>query len=96
MRAACGGRCGSRTRDCILLICLIAFGILAGVAGWSQSRIDGDSGLAGGQAATASSDSFAQWEGLPVRRISFEGVEAARLTPLSGHLAQAEGTPLNR
>ena len=96
MRAACGGRCGSRTRDCILLICLIAFGILGGVAGWSQSRIDGDSGLAGGQAATASSDSFAQWEGLPVRRISFEGVEAARLTPLSGHLAQAEGTPLNR
>ena len=29
-----------------------------------------------------------------MRRISFEGVPADRLAPLSGHLAQAEGTPL--
>ena len=44
----------------------------------------------------AGADSLAQWEGLPVRRISFEGVSAGRLTPLPGHLTQAEGTPLNR
>jgi outer membrane protein assembly complex protein YaeT len=44
----------------------------------------------------AGADSLAQWEGLPVRRISFEGVTAVRLIPLPGHLAQAEGTPLNR
>jgi outer membrane protein assembly complex protein YaeT len=34
------------------------------------------------------------WEGLPVRRISFEGVSADRLAPLPGHLAQTEGAPL--
>jgi outer membrane protein assembly complex protein YaeT len=36
-----------------------------------------------------------QWQGLPVRSISFEGVPAARLDPLPGHLAQTEGAPLN-
>ncbi len=30
-----------------------------------------------------------------MRRISFEGVAAGRLAPLPGHLAQAEGAPLN-
>jgi outer membrane protein assembly complex protein YaeT len=40
-------------------------------------------------------DSLAQWEGLPVRRISFAGVSANRLAPLPGHLDQAEGTPLS-
>ena len=35
------------------------------------------------------------WEGLPVESISFEGVPAARIAPLSGHLAQAVGSPLN-
>ena len=39
--------------------------------------------------------SLDQWEGLPVRHISFEGVAAARLAPLPGHLAQAEGAPLS-
>ena len=42
------------------------------------------------------SDPLAQWEGLPVRRISFDGVSPERLVPLPGHLAQAEGAPLNR
>jgi len=41
------------------------------------------------------SGSLAEWEGLPVRRISFEGVAEARLAPLPGHLAQAEGAPLS-
>ena len=35
-----------------------------------------------------------QWLGLPVRHISFEGVDPSRLDPLPGHLAQAEGAPL--
>ncbi len=39
-------------------------------------------------------DPVLAWEGLPVRRISFEGVPADRLAPLPGHLAQAEGAPL--
>jgi outer membrane protein insertion porin family len=39
--------------------------------------------------------SLAEWAGLPVLRISFEGVAEARLAPLPGHLAQAEGAPLS-
>ncbi len=38
----------------------------------------------------------AQWEGLPVREIAFEGVPADRLKPLSGHLPQALDAPLDR
>jgi len=34
------------------------------------------------------------WEGLPVRRISFEGVPADRLGSIAGHLPQAVGAPL--
>jgi outer membrane protein assembly factor BamA len=41
------------------------------------------------------SDSLAQWSGLPVRSISFEGVAVSRLAPLPGHLAQAEGAPFS-
>ena len=41
-------------------------------------------------------DPMAQWQGLPVREIAFEGVSADRLQPLAGHLPQAVGTPLNR
>jgi outer membrane protein assembly complex protein YaeT len=40
------------------------------------------------------SDPTLSFEGLPVVRISFEGVSADRLSPLTDHLAQAEGTPL--
>ncbi len=40
-------------------------------------------------------DAVLQWEGLPVMHISFEGVSADRLSPLPGHLAQAEGAPLS-
>ena len=36
-----------------------------------------------------------QWRGLPVKSISFEGVPASRLDPIPGHLAQAEGAPLD-
>ena len=39
-------------------------------------------------------NSVLQWEGLPVRSISFEGVPADQLLPLAGHLPQAEGAPL--
>jgi outer membrane protein insertion porin family len=49
-----------------------------------------------GEAARRLSDSLTQWEGLPVRRISFDGVSLDRLAPLPGHLAQAVGAPLNR
>jgi outer membrane protein insertion porin family len=41
-------------------------------------------------------ESIAQWEGLTVRRIVFEGIAGNRLTSLMGHLSQAEGAPLLR
>jgi outer membrane protein insertion porin family len=54
------------------------------------------------QSATSSTSNPVQvpssvlaWEGLPVRSIAFEGVPADLLQPLAGHLAQAEGAPLN-
>lgn len=36
-----------------------------------------------------------QWAGLPVRKISFEGVSEERLVTLRGHLPQGEGQPLD-
>jgi outer membrane protein assembly complex protein YaeT len=87
---------------------LLVFGLLGGIDGWSQSAAGGAEAssavsfsLAAASSAAASSsalgtDSLAVWEGLVVRRISFEGVAAARLAPLTGHLAQAEAAPLNR
>jgi outer membrane protein assembly complex protein YaeT len=106
LKAERGGRCGRRSWYGILLTCLVALGVWGGADGWSQSLGNGDSGAAGDADAVrlpstpapseAGADSLAQWEGLPVRRISFEGVSAVRLIPLPGQLAQAEGTPLNR
>ena len=40
------------------------------------------------------SDSPLSFEGQPVVSITFEGVSAERLTPLTDHLAQTEGAPL--
>ena len=40
--------------------------------------------------------SLPKWPGLPVREISFEGVSADRLKPLSDHLPQTVGAPLSR
>jgi outer membrane protein assembly factor BamA len=42
----------------------------------------------------AGQDSLAALEGLPVRRIAFEGISADRLAPLPAHLALIEGSPL--
>ncbi len=90
--------CGRRMGRGILLACLLAFGPSGGMGGWSQSLTGAASTHAAkaDPAAQTPSDSLTQWEGLPVRRIHFEGISAQRLTPLPGHLAQAEGAPLNR
>jgi outer membrane protein assembly complex protein YaeT len=73
-------------------------GISGAVGGWGQSPASGAGSPATAADLTAqtTSDPLAQWEGLPVRSIRFEGVSAERLTPLPGHLAQAEGAPLSR
>jgi outer membrane protein assembly complex protein YaeT len=83
----------------ILLACLLALGFSGGSRAWGESRLNGagaSSGTGADEAVRMASDSLTQWEGLPVRRISFDGVLSDRLLPVSGHLAQAEGASLNR
>jgi outer membrane protein insertion porin family len=83
-------RCARRLGQGVLLASFLAFAI----PGWGQSG--GASGERAPLAAVTGADLLPQWEGLPVRRIAFEGVAAGRLTPLAGHLAQAEGATLDR
>lgn len=92
-----GWQCGKRPGWWILLACLFVFGISGRIGVWSQSLANGKgiSGVSGDQAVQTPFDSLAQWEGLTVRRISFDGVSADRLAPLPSHLAQAEATPLS-
>jgi len=91
-------RCG------ILLAGAFVFGVTAGSVSWSQIQ-PANEGSSSASSATAlpaidahsqaPSDSLTAWTGLPVRQISFEGVATDRLSPLAGHLAQAEGAPLD-
>jgi outer membrane protein assembly complex protein YaeT len=98
LKARPGWQCGKRSGYGILLAGFLAFGVWGGISGWSQSRSSATvtSGAGGDPAAEAPFDFLVQWDGLPVRRISFDGVSVDRLVPLPGHLAQAEGAPLNR
>jgi outer membrane protein assembly complex protein YaeT len=93
-----GWQDGKRSGHGIFLACLLVFGILSGIDGWSEDRISNDatSGAEIDPVAQLPSDPLAQLEGLTVRHISFEGISTERLVPLAGHLAQAEGAPLNR
>lgn len=50
---------------------------------------------AGAPASVADNDSTLAFDGLTVLHISFEGLPADRLTPLPGHLGQAEGASLS-
>ncbi len=52
----------------------------------SQQSLSASTGL--------TNDSTLVWEGLPVLRISFEGLPPNRLSPLPDHLAQVVGAPL--
>jgi outer membrane protein insertion porin family len=86
-----------------LAACLILFTAAACAVSWCQAG----STLSGAAPKTTipspsaaplndpAPDAVFQWAGLPVRRISFEGVSADRLAPLAGHLPLAEGKPLD-
>jgi len=96
----------------ILLSCLVLFLLPQAIVGWAQiparnassgAAINGAIVSTGGSASNAvealdpsGPGSVEQWLGLPVRSISFEGVDPARLAPLPGHLAQAEGAPVTQ
>src|SRR5271165_5136496 len=84
----------------ILRAGVLVFGIGLGMNGWGQN-LSGSADSTGvsnreTMPAEPGTDALTRWEGMPVRRISFEGVTAQRLTPLAGHLALAEGAPLRR
>jgi outer membrane protein assembly complex protein YaeT len=103
LKAGPARQCGSRPGYGILLAGILVFVVPGGAGLWSQSGPSGEaadavdaSGAAADPMAEAPSDFLAQWEGLPVRHIAFEGVSLDRLVPLPGHLAQAVGAPLNR
>ena len=77
--------------------------LCAAISTWCQKAVDVPATAVTAPAAAAPLESTTpapsqaavlQWEGLPVLHISFEGVLIDRLTPLPGHLAQAEGAPL--
>ena len=74
--------------------------VRSGSAGIPEDRSKGSTivsrGSAGSVAAEVEPDPIAQWQGLPVRKIAFEGVPTDRLQPLAGHLPQAVGAPLMR
>ncbi len=88
----------------ILLSCVLVFGSVKASEGWGQSAAVAAASGAGesiakpvaGPVAGTGTDFPAQWEGLPVRRMSFEGVAASRLASLRSRLPQVEGAPLNR
>ena len=99
-------RSGQQSKRCGLGVLLTGCFLLLGggnIAGWAQARSAGtsiDTAAAGPQqkqsAPDARHDPLAQWIGLPVRRIAFEGVTADRLSPLPDQLAQTTGAPLTQ
>ena len=71
--------------------------LLSGVPGVFSQTVAADTGLKQANSAqTVRQGWFVQFEGLPVRRITFEGVDAERLAPLPDHLAQVVGAPLQQ
>ncbi len=84
----------------LLLAGLFVFAVDAGLPARSQQPDLPPTASAHPQAEVNPSDGavgeLSAWVGKPVRKIVFDGVPAERITPLAGHLAQAEGEPLNR
>jgi len=76
----------------VLAAAVLVFALQAGVTSWSQAPERPGSPKV---ASAPETDALGQWVGLPVRRISFQGVDRSRLEPLADQLAQAVGAPLN-
>ena len=85
------------------LACVLVLGIASGIEACCQDAVLADKPFVPTAPISQASlapveippDSINRFEGLPVRQISFEGVAAGRLSPLPGHLSQAEGKPLD-
>jgi len=95
LKANPAGQCGHRCGCGILLV-----GVFILAAGGLGQQATPAPALPAPSALTTAdpidAGALALWEGAPVRRISFEGIDTARLSPLTDHLAQPLGAPLNR
>jgi len=72
----------------LLLACALVFAPPAALFSWPQTP-------AAESSAQLHSQAGRQFQGQTVGHISFEGVSADRLAPLSGHLPQMEGQPFS-
>jgi outer membrane protein assembly complex protein YaeT len=85
----------------LLAACLFVLASAATARTQPQSASEPEAAVANSQTTTPSPSNsgvnrIAQFEGLPVRRIAFDGVDVSQLSPLQDHLAQTVGTPLSR
>ena len=103
MRAIPARNPGKRERLSVLPVGVLVL-LCGAICSWSQTDLKGPrSGqpalTTAGQMDSAlekGTDPLAEFWGLPVRRISFDGVDAERLAPLPEHLAQTVGSPLDQ
>ena len=82
----CGNRCGCG------LVLLFALGCSAYVSGQSEPAAP----PASLSATALEAVPLAQWEGMPIRSITFQGVVRDRLRPLPEQFSRMLGTPLDR
>jgi outer membrane protein insertion porin family len=87
-------KCGNRgvNPSSVLLGCVLVFIAFSVVAASPQALAPS---AARPDSTQPVSGSLLQWQGLPVKKISFVGVSADRLEPLPGQLVQHEGQPLS-
>jgi len=74
---------------CSILTAVLMFGLPWSICAWSQAYSPPQV-----TEAAQETDALGQWQGQMVRRISFEGVDPARLDPLPAQLPQTVGAPL--
>jgi outer membrane protein insertion porin family len=86
----------NRRRCAVLAAAAFLFALPCAIPGWSQTPAPAPALAPAVQPSPApqETDALGQWQGLPVRRISFQGVDPSRLDPLPGQLAQTVGAPL--
>jgi len=91
LRAKPAGQCGIQYGFGILLGCLFVLSAQARGQGLDTASPQAAPSLAPLEAAP-----LAQWEGMPIRRISLAGVATDRLRPIPENLDRSLGTPLSR
>ena len=101
------GQRSERSSHGFLLISMVVLGMAVQGGGWCQTGafpvntaaaakpVLPGTKLGNGPLVSEATEPPEQFEGMPVRRISFAGVDPARLAPLPGDLPQKEGAPLS-